>query len=147
MYNYRCMTIDDIEQVHKIECEVFSKPWSINAFKDEMNNENAYYYVVEKDNKVIGYAGLWKILDEGHITNVAVSKKFQGQGLGTSLLKKLIEKTEKSGIKSFTLEVRKSNTKAINIYKRLGFKEVGFRKNFYEEPKEDAIIMWTKPVR
>lgn len=142
MVRIRQMRPDDIDKVYAIECECFSHPWSKEAFLNEINQRLAFYLVVEKDGEVVGFAGVWLILDEGHITNIAIKKAFQGQGLGYLLTAKLLVEIKRKGIHKITLEVRKSNTKARSLYKKLGFVEAGERKNYYSQPTEDGIIMW-----
>lgn len=98
--------------------------------------------VVEIDGEIIAYAGLWKIFDEGHITNIAVKDSYRNKGVGKGLMSSLLTNTAKIGIDSFTLEVRRSNIGAIKLYESLGFEVAGIRKNFYDKPNEDALIMW-----
>lgn len=138
----REMTINDVEQVHQIEEESFSTPWTKSAFVDELNHNLSYYIVAEYNDNVIAYAGLWQVLDEGHITNIAVDSNYRGKGIGYNLASALLCEGKKRGINSFTLEVRKSNIAAINLYKKIGFNEEGIRKNYYHKPIEDALIMW-----
>lgn len=138
----RHMEEEDIDQVYEIECESFSEPWSKNALYSEVMNPNATYLVIIKNKEIVAYAGLRKIFDEGHITNIAVKIANRGQGLGKLLTEKLIEEGNTIGIKKYTLEVRESNINAIKMYRKIGFKEAGIRKDFYEKPKENAFIMW-----
>lgn len=138
----REMEIIDIESIYEIEKEAFADPWSKSALIDELNNENALYYVALLDNEVKAYIGMWKIFDEGHITNIAVKKENRRFKIGQQLLEKLIEKGNELGIRSYTLEVRESNISALNMYLKAGFNIAGKRKNFYSNPLEDAIIMW-----
>jgi len=98
--------------------------------------------VAVKDNLVVGYGGVWLILDEGHITNIAVHPEYRGIGVGNAILEALIEICKIEQITSMTLEVRKSNTIAQNLYKKYGFLEEGIRKNYYTDTKEDGVIMW-----
>ncbi|GKX30488.1 ribosomal-protein-alanine acetyltransferase [Vallitalea longa] len=143
MYLVRKMKLEDIEQVHSIEESTFPNPWSEDAFTKEITiNKHSIYMVIEEDNNILAYAGLWNIVGEGYITNIAVKKDRRGAGLGRKVTEALIEEGRKHGIMSFTLEVRISNKKAIKLYKKLGFEISGVRKNFYEKPREDAYIMW-----
>lgn len=146
MLKIREMNKDDIDQVFNIECESFSDPWSKVSLQNEIDNPNATYLVIIENNSIIAYAGLWKIFDEGHITNIAVKKEKRGKGIGTILTEKLISKGKNKSIDKFTLEVRENNINAIKMYKKIGFKEVGIRKDFYDKPKENAIIMWLNTV-
>jgi ribosomal-protein-alanine N-acetyltransferase len=138
---YAPMTWWDVRGVWEVENEVFPKPWSLKAFEDEMENDLAHYYVVKINGKVAGYAGCWMILDEAHITNIAVLPAFRGCKHGKNLVKLLIRTAKELGGTKMTLEVRKSNQKAISLYEGLGFYVLGTRKEYYHD-KEDALIMW-----
>lgn len=123
----------------------FAHPWSEQAFADELkSNPRAFYLVAEWNGELIGYAGLWAILEEGHITNVAVHPAHQNKGLGTLLLSTLIETAESQGLTAFTLEVRPSNESALALYAKFGFRIEGRRTNYYEDNGEDALILWRK---
>ncbi len=133
----------DVNQIYAIEKESFSSPWSREAILSEVSSERSHYMVVEIDGEIIAYAGLWKIFDEGHITNIAVKDSYRNKGVGKGgLMSSLLTNTAKIGIDSFTLEVRRSNIGAIKLYESLGFEVAGIRKNFYDKPNEDALIMW-----
>lgn len=139
----RAMRVEDIDAVCNIEKLCFPTPWSYDSFVSEIEqNKFARYTVLELDGKVIGYGGMWKILDEGHITNIAIHPDVKGNGYGNILVKGLIEMAENEGIERITLEVRKSNIIAQNLYKKYGFKDCGIRPKYYEDNGEDAIIMW-----
>ncbi len=139
----RKMKKDDIEEVYQVEVSAFSEPWSKAAFEKEMKNKLANYIVAEDDcGKIVGYIGLWYIIDEAHINNVAVHKEFRGKQIGSALMEYMIENCKKDSIKSITLEVRASNEVAQNLYKKYGFKPGGIRKEYYSDNREDAIIMW-----
>lgn len=139
----RDMREDDIDEVLDIEKKSFKTPWSRDAFKKEVNeNKLARYIVASIDGKVIGYGGIWLIVDEGHITNIAVHPSFRGLGIGKLLVEGLIEICKNRGISRMTLEVRKSNKIAQSLYKKYGFRECGIRPGYYTDTKEDAIIMW-----
>ncbi len=138
----RKMQYQDIEQVCKIEKDLFSLPWKPSDFSSVIQNDNNIYLVAEMNKEIIGYCGLWGIIDEGHINNVAISKEYQGRGVGYSMLTELIRLARAKGLRSFTLEVRLSNEAAIKLYKKIGFNNGGIRPNFYSFPKEDALIMW-----
>ena len=141
MIEYFDVTEEDSKGLAELDKECFSVPWSENAFLKEVNNEMAQYVIAKDKNKVIGYAGFWKVLDEGQITNVAVKKCFRGQGIAKNMIDKLIKKAEEIGIARLTLEVRESNISAIGLYTSKGFKVVGNRKNYYKNPQENAILM------
>ncbi|WP_027339452.1 ribosomal protein S18-alanine N-acetyltransferase [Halonatronum saccharophilum] len=132
----------DLEDVLKIERDSFSNPWSKRSFKRELNNEYAYYLVVQLEDKVVGYMGGWLVLDECHITNLAIDKGYRKNGIATKLLRVFCLDMKGFGIKRATLEVRVSNEKAQALYLKENFREFGIRKNYYSDNKEDAVIMW-----
>ena len=140
-YIIRRMTMADIDGVAAVEAATFPTPWSRAAFASEMNNAAARYLVVEKNGKVIGYAGAWIILDESHITNIAVLQEERGQGIGRTLTAGLMQYLSNLGAAYATLEVRKSNEVAQNLYVSLGYIKLGVRKRYYEDNGEDALIM------
>ncbi|MGN0399688.1 MAG: ribosomal protein S18-alanine N-acetyltransferase [Blautia sp.] len=139
--NVRIMTMDDVQEAAVIERENFSKPWKEKDFADAVNSSNALYLTAEMGNEIVGYAGMWIALDEGEITNVSVKKNRWGCAIGKKLMETLEKEGGKAGVKAFFLEVRKSNERARNLYKRCGFQETGVRRNFYESPVEDGIVM------
>ena len=138
----RRMQEKDLDQVTTIEKDTFSMPWKKEDFLNSMNNPSHIYVVACKDNVIYGYCGMWGIVGEGQINNVAVRKDFRGKGIGFELVQFLLEEGYKEGLECFTLEVRESNASAIHVYEKAGFENVGIRKNFYEKPKENAVIMW-----
>ncbi len=140
-YSIRRMTAADVDGVAAVEAATFPTPWSRDAFASEMKNVAARYLVAEKEGRVIGYAGAWIILDESHITNIAVLKEERGQGIGRALTEGLMQYLSNLGAAYATLEVRKSNEVAQNLYKSLGFIKLGVRKRYYEDNGEDALIM------
>ena len=131
-----------IEQVVAIEKECFSDPWTRGMFENELNNGRAHYTVLLDGEAVIGYTGFWKIEDEAHIMNIAVDTQYRRKHLADSLMEDMIMRAKALSIKHMTLEVRSSNSGAISLYKKYGFKETGIRKNYYEKGNEDAVIMW-----
>lgn len=138
----RDMEERDLERVAEIEALSFSSPWSIEAFRKELEENNlAIYLVCEMDGDLAGYMGMWKVVDEGHVTNVAVDPKFRGMGIGNALLSEMVIRARESNLVSMTLEVRVSNVQAIGLYKKHGFEDVGTRPKYYDNG-EDAIIMW-----
>lgn len=140
----RGLTFKDLDAVTRIEQKCFSTPWSREAFINELANNLAYYQCAVVDGDVVGYMGIWKICDEGHITNVAVLPEYRKKGIATALISKMIEVCKCSEMSSMTLEVRESNNDAIRVYEKFGFESMGKRPNYYYKPKEDAIIMWKK---
>jgi len=136
------MTVEDIDAIHEIETACFKTPWSKESFRHEIEeNQCARYVVVREDGRAIAYAGVWFILDEGHITNIAVHPERRGMGYGEMVTKAMIQLAADSGMSVMTLEVRRSNTIAQNLYHKFGFIDVGYRKRYYEN-SEDALIMF-----
>lgn len=138
----RPMCVEDLPKVCEIEKSTFADPWSYKDFEDSIRDLNNIYLVVEENREVVAYCGLWGIAGEGQINNVAVEESARGRGIARFMLMHLLELGKSEGLESFTLEVRVSNRIAIALYHSLGFEDSGIRKNFYENPVEDAIIMW-----
>ena len=137
----RRMTLADVDGVAAVEAATFPKPWSREAFAAEMRNVAARYLVAEQAGRIIGFAGAWLILDESHITNIAVLKEHRGQGVGRALTAALLQYLSNLGAAYTTLEVRRSNAVAQNLYESLNFIRLGVRKRYYEDNNEDAFIM------
>ncbi|MGN0132421.1 MAG: ribosomal protein S18-alanine N-acetyltransferase [Lachnospiraceae bacterium] len=138
------LTAADLEQVSRMEQECFSMPWSEKSFEEILDNPKAVYVVAREDEQVIGYCGAYLILDEADINQVAVAPAHREKGVGRMMMTALMERLKQAGAESVTLEVRKSNIPAIALYEGLGFRTEGIRKNFYEKPAEDALIMWKR---
>lgn len=138
------MTEKDIDGVYEVEKNCFEHHWSKDSFKKELKNDVARYLVAKIDGKIAGYVGIWFVVDEGHITNVAVHSDYRGRKIGDKLIQELVKLCKDSGIVSMTLEVRVSNVVAQGLYKKYGFKIAGIRKEYYSDNKEDAIIMWNQ---
>ncbi len=130
----------DQKAIALLEKECFFEPWSENAILESHSNSTLFLLFEEKD-KVLGYVGLQIVLDEGYITNVAVTENARKKGVGTALISHLKEVAKEKGLRFISLEVRESNLPAITLYKKQGFKTVGKRKNFYSHPTEDGLIM------
>lgn len=135
------MRPEDTEAAAAIENENFSRPWKKQGFLDAVCSPNALYFVAEQEGEIVGYAGLWVALDEGEITNVSVKPPCWGQHVGRKLMNAMLEAGNRAGVVSFFLEVRESNVRAISLYTSCGFEAVGVRKNLYEAPTENGIIM------
>ena len=141
-YNIIPMTADHLDQVAEIEQICFSDPWSRRMLSEHLENECAATLVaITPSGTILGYAGLLVVLDEGYITNVAVRPEYRRQGIAGELLAVFHRFAEGNKMAFLTLEVRDSNASARALYTKHGFKEVGVRKNYYDHPKEDAIIM------
>lgn len=135
----------DADDMEILEKQCFSVPWSRESLiYDLTENPIAVYFVAELESHVVGYAGVWAIAGEGHITNVAVSPDYRRLHIGTALIEVMLRETEAAGIAAHTLEVRAGNSPAIGLYKKFGFKAAGVRRGYYEDNGEDAVIMWRK---
>lgn len=137
----RVMENEDIAAVSDLEQEIFSRPWSKKGFMDALLSENTLFAVAKSQQKIVGYCGMYLALDEGEITNVAVSGTSRRKGIGGAMLEFLLEQAEKKGIKKIALEVRLSNQAAIRLYEKFGFEMKGIRRAFYQKPREDGFIM------
>ncbi|MDD4493995.1 MAG: ribosomal protein S18-alanine N-acetyltransferase [Eubacteriales bacterium] len=136
-------TIAHIDQIMILENLCFTIPWSKRAFIEELTrNKFAEYHSAIVDGKVVGYVGMWKVIDEGHITNIAVHPGYRRNHIASALLEKIIESCQNSGLTAITLEVRESNIPARSLYEKYGFKVEGRRKRYYSDNDEDALIMW-----
>ena len=144
MLEIRKMTSEDLEAVACLEKEIFSTPWSLQGFADSINQKHTLYLVARADGELAGYCGLMQILEEADITNVAVAIPYRRQQIGRRMLEELIRQAEGRGVREITLEVRESNAAARQLYRKLGFEEEGIRKDFYERPTENAVIMWKR---
>ena len=135
------MTLQDLEEIKSILNSEFDDFWNYNVFKEELENENSTYIVAKQNNSIVGFGGVWQSVDDMHITNIVTKKDLRHIGIGSSILEKLIEVSKNKKMKSLTLEVRQSNIYAINLYTKYNFKQLGNRKDYYQNPTEDAIIM------
>lgn len=134
---------EDIDAIAALEQKCFASPWSRESlYHDLAENQLSTYFVAELQGQIVGYVGIWAIMDEGHINNVAVSPSYRRQHIGSALIAAMLRSTEEAGIKSHTLEVRAGNRAAKGLYENYGFKEAGVRKGYYEDNGEDGIIMW-----
>jgi ribosomal-protein-alanine N-acetyltransferase len=142
---FRKMIKEDIEAIVAIENEAFSTPWSYEAFYNELtNNHFAHYLIMEIEGQVAGYGGMWVLMDEAHVTNIAVRYDLRGLKLGEKLLTEVKRTAKFIGAKRITLEVRVSNEIAQNLYRKLGFYRAGLRKGYYSDNQEDALVMWAE---
>lgn len=140
----REMEACDVEAASRIESEAFSMPWSARDFLEMVEADYADYYVAQLDDEIVGCCGIRNIAGEGEITNVVVAAEYRKNGIATKMLEYMLKKAKEKGIGDCTLEVRVSNQPAIRLYERFGFKGEGVRPNFYEKPREDALIMWKR---
>lgn len=141
-FGLRLMEAKDLDRVAELEYQCFSDPWSRDSFEAELSNPVAEYLLLVKGVKIYGYCGLWKVVDEGHITNLCIDPKHQDRGYGQFMMDAVFNYAKENNICRLTLEVRVSNEKAIFMYEKLGFESAGVRKGYYEDTGEDACIMW-----
>lgn len=140
------MTKHDLIDVVAIERLCFGDRWSVQAFAGELDNPSSTYFVAKENARIVGYCGYWLILEEAHITTIAVHPAHQRRYIGEYLLLTLIEHAAKAGAKWLTLEVRVSNTGAQKLYHKYGFTALGRRKGYYQDDGEDALVMWTENI-
>jgi [ribosomal protein S18]-alanine N-acetyltransferase len=140
----RPMRVEDIHGVLAIEQMSFPTPWPRDAYQHELrDNRLACYLVAREFHRLVGYAGMWVILDEAHVTTIAVDPLHRRRRIGERLLVALIDEAMRRGARWVTLEVRKSNLGAQSLYRKYGFRDIGLRKGYYSDNREDAIVMWT----
>ncbi|WP_042357631.1 ribosomal protein S18-alanine N-acetyltransferase [Bacillus rubiinfantis] len=142
-YVFRFMREEDIDEVLEVEHASFTLPWSREAFYNELhNNHFAVYIVLEHNHRVIGYCGTWIVIDESHVTNVAILPEYRGKKLGDAMMRQLMALARERGAKTMTLEVRVTNHIAQSLYRKMGFQNGGIRKGYYSDNQEDALVMW-----
>lgn len=137
----RRMTEQDLDEVMRIELQVFSLPWSRKSYASELINKWATYLVCDIDGEIAAYCGMWVVFDEAHITNVAVAGPFRGQGCARALLETMEKVAQEKKALYISLEVRPSNSSALALYGSLGYVQSGCRKGYYQDNQEDALIM------
>jgi ribosomal-protein-alanine N-acetyltransferase len=137
----RTMRSADLPQVMLIELSTFTMPWTESTFRGLLRRRDSDLFVADIKGEIAGYAVFWAVMDQGELGNVAVDESHRGKGIGTKLIQAVLDRAGDRGVREIFLEVRKSNTKAQELYKTFGFSEVGRRKNYYLEPLEDALVM------
>lgn len=141
------MTVDDLDAVHEIEREAFSTPWPSHAYRQELEtNRLAHYVVARRGSEIVGFAGMWLLVDEAHVTTFATRRTWRRQGIGERLLLALLDLARARGAREATLEVRPSNTAARRLYEKYGFRNAGVRPRYYTDNHEDALIMTTQAL-
>ncbi len=143
----RPMEQKDTAAVALLEAQVFSQPWSADGLEASRKRPEYLFLVACDEEQIIGYIGMYQVMEEGDITNVAVRPDCQGQGVGSLLVEALFHAAARRGIREITLEVRAGNVHAIRLYEKHGFCREGRRKNYYEKPREDALIMWNRNIQ
>jgi len=137
----RNMTVEDIPTVGKIERELFSDPWPDSVFIEDIASDYSHPYIFQVDSEIAGYAILWVGVDEGHLTNIAVVKKYQRKSIAKKLLSHILLRAADLKLAQVILEVRPSNDPAISLYESFGFIRLAIRKNYYHNPVEDCLVM------
>lgn len=140
----RPLTHEDVEAVSELEAKAFSMPWKAADFWDMVNRDDSIYVVALNEEEIIGCCGATNACGDGDINNVVVEEAYRKMGIGRFMLKTMMDWGKDVGIENYTLEVRVSNKAAIALYEGLGFTSAGVRPNFYEKPREDAMIMWKR---
>lgn len=131
-----------IAAILEIEKEANTAPWSERSFRHEITNPHAIFIAAILGGKIVGYGGVWKVVDEAHVTTVAVAPDVRGQGIGRKIMLELLARCKQQGMACSTLEVRASNAPAIKLYESLGYVQRGVRHSYYPDNKEDAVVMW-----
>lgn len=144
MVEIRPLTREDAPLVSEIESRTFSMPWKTEDFLAMTEADYAYYYVAEEDGVILGCCGIRNMAGDGEITNVVVDAPYRRRGIAEKMMMHLLQEAASHGIGDCTLEVRVSNEAAIHLYEKLGFHREGIRPDFYERPREDALIMWKR---
>ena len=142
----RDMTRHDIGQVYETECECFRTPWSRMSLMSELRNDIAVYQVLEEGNTICGYGGMWILFEEAHVTNIAVRAPYRRQGHARKLLLTMMQRALLRGATKMTLEVRETNMAAQNLYAQLDFLQNGYRKRYYEDTGEGALLLWNTDI-
>lgn len=146
MNTVRAMTKADLDAVYEIEIRSFRTPWSKHSLAGELKNRVAHYTVLETDDGVVGYCGMWVLFEEAHITNIAIVPEQRGKGFGKLLLLASMEVAASFGAEMMTLEVRETNTVAQRMYAETGFVQQGFRKRYYSDTGEGAQLLWNRNI-
>ena len=142
----RPMTKRDITRVYEIEVQSVRSPWSKLSLLGELRNNVAHCLVAEEEGQIVGYGGMWVLFDEAHITNIAIAPEKRGLHLGRYLMYGMMVKALEYGAERMTLEVRETNVRAQNLYYSCDFEKEGFRKRYYEDTGEGAILLWNQDL-
>lgn len=138
------LTLGDLERVMQIDRASYSAPWKQSTYRTELRNRSATYLVARMRGDVVGYAGIWSIMDEAHITTIAVDQAYRRRHIGERLLVAIMEEAVLKGAHYVTLEVRESNLPARALYEKYGFRVVAIRRNYYTDNSESALVMWAE---
>lgn len=140
------MQPEDVERVVELDQECFPLPWSAGAYNTEVRNPSAYYIVARANGEIVGYGGMWLIMDEAHITTVGVDPEFRGRKVGERILINILDEAIHRGARRATLEVRRTNSIAQKLYHKYKFQTVAIRKAYYSDNNEDALVMWVEDM-
>ncbi len=143
----RAMTRQDVIRVYEIECASFRSPWSKGALLGELRNDVAHYLVYEADGVLCGYAGMWVLFEEAHMTNVAILEGYRRQGRAKKLMLEMMRLAVRLGAEKMTLEVREGNLAAQRLYRGLDFAQNGYRPRYYADTGEAALLLWNMDIR
>ena len=146
MTTLRDMQRRDLDRVYELECRCFRTPWSKMSLRGELKNKLAKYLVYEEDGRVYGYCGMWMIFDEAHITNIAVDPERRREGIGKKILLGMMQAALLNGCTCMTLEVRETNYAAQALYRQFDFEKNGYRRGYYEDTGEGALILWNTDI-
>jgi len=148
----KTLRFEPLQEVHiapilEIENRTNSAPWSERSFRNELNHEHGIFLVAFEEGKVVGYGGVWLVIDEAHITTIAVDETRRRHGIGQRLMNQLLGKAKEMGMVCSTLEVRASNEPAVKLYEKLGYATTARRKGYYPDNSEDALVMWLHDLK
>lgn len=136
----------DVPRVAELDRQCFTTPWHESAYYTEVANRSAYYIVARLGEEIVGYSGMWIIMDESHITTIGVDANYRGKKIGEQILLAMIEESYRRGAKRATLEVRETNAIAQNLYRKYGFVPAAIRKKYYSDNDENAVVMWVDDI-
>ena len=136
------MTPADLDEVLVIERRSFPSAWSRGSYERELRNRNSYYFAAHHEGRLVGYIGMWVVVDEAHITTLAVHPGCRRRGLGSHLLRLLVQHARQCGAARVTLEVREHNLAAISMYRAFGFQQTGVLRGYYGDTGENGLVMW-----
>ncbi|HTQ09229.1 MAG TPA: ribosomal protein S18-alanine N-acetyltransferase [Fimbriimonadaceae bacterium] len=139
---FEALRVEHIPKILEIENRTNGAPWSERAFQNELTHRDRIFLVAIAGGEIVGYGGVWLVIDEAHVTTLAVDEPFRRQGIGEKLMIELLEKSKEAGMTCSTLEVRAGNEPAIRLYEKLGYSRAALRKGYYPDNKEDACVMW-----
>jgi ribosomal-protein-alanine N-acetyltransferase len=139
---FETLRADHVPKILEIENRTNTAPWSERAFHNELSHNDRIFLVALSGEEIVGYGGVWLVIDEAHVTTVAIAEAHRRQGIGEKLMIELLERSKEAGMVCSTLEVRAGNQAAITLYEKLGYRETAKRKGYYPDNKEDASVMW-----